>query len=178
MRRVNFARTVNVKALYVKTFLHQLSLAHAFISICGFLAAKQAEKHRTFLTIHHRLPRIQWLRRRSPECGFPRRRCGHDGLHRRVIGGITPLESTSPTDPLPSSNCAITARVRIRELPEDWRTACASVNRASDPIRQRIAGMCFMPNLWDQAPSGMWGGVFVWNIPQNQGWFKKKEPLA
>ena len=58
MRRVNFARTVDAKALDVKMFLHQLSLAHAFMSICAFLAAKQAEKHRTFLIIHHRLFRI------------------------------------------------------------------------------------------------------------------------
>ena len=57
LQRVKIARTVDAKALDVKTFLHQLSLAHAFMSICAFLAAKQAEKHRTFLTIHHRLPR-------------------------------------------------------------------------------------------------------------------------
>ena len=56
LQRVKIARTVDAKALDVKTFLHQLSLAHAFMSICAFLAAKQAEKHRTFLIIHHRLP--------------------------------------------------------------------------------------------------------------------------
>ena len=57
LQRVKIARTVDAKALDVKTFLRQLSLAHALMSICGFLAAKQAEKHRAFLIIHHRLPR-------------------------------------------------------------------------------------------------------------------------